>query len=125
MIVHEKSDFDSENNGAKDAKSSGYAMDDDELGLSVSFKKEEEEDLEESVRLQGKNGVLMENKHKSMGLSHRDNIENLDGERLSLSHNIHGAKKKKREQQCNQSQMHLRVIRKARLRKLISLKSNC
>ena len=24
MIVHENSDFDSENNGAKDAKSSGY-----------------------------------------------------------------------------------------------------
>lgn len=91
-------------------------MDNDELGLSVSIKNEEdEEDLEESVRLQGKNGVLMENKHKSVGLSHRDNTENLDGKGMSLSHNIHGAKKK-REQRCNQSQMHPRIIRKARLR---------
>ncbi|XP_023740984.1 uncharacterized protein LOC111889083 isoform X1 [Lactuca sativa] len=79
-------------------------MDNDELGLSVSIKNEEdEEDLEESVRLQGKNGVLMENKHKQVGLSHIGNSQNLDGKRLSLSHNIHGQHESRKKRTVMQS----------------------
>lgn len=89
MIV----DFDSETKGIKGAKSSGYAMRDNGLGLSVSNEnKEEEEDLEESVSLQGNNSLLMANKHKQvdLSLSHKANTQILDGKKLNFSHNIHG-----------------------------------
>lgn len=83
-------------------KSSGYAMDDDddEFNLPLSVSNEtDEEDLDEPVRLQGKNGVLevMVNKQKpTVSVSHRGNggdwKESTTGvvgkKKLSLSHNI-------------------------------------
>ncbi|KAL4564562.1 hypothetical protein LXL04_028626 [Taraxacum kok-saghyz] len=86
-----KSDFDSENKDALGAKSSGYAMKDNELGLSVSNTNiQEDDDLEDLVSLQGNNDVLMSNNQKQLGVSHRSNSQIADAKKL----NIHAKKKK-------------------------------